>query len=381
MIYLDAAATTKTYPSVIKVMSETMERFWANPSGNNSLADKARFLVEDVRQQFADDLNCSPEEIIFVGSGCEANSLAIAGFLDANYGYELYSTPLEHSSIAEAAKSLPDYKCHLKIKIEPTGIITPEALDKHIASHNVFSSARPLVSISAANSEFGTIQDIKALAKVTHKWHGVFHCDAVPFFPEQRIDVKEWGVDMLSISAQKFHGPRGIGVLYTRKGIKINPIVYGSQENYKRGGSYNTAAIVGMGTALMATRFNNASKYVANLRNQLLDKLLQIPGTHLNGAPVGAQRLANNISLTIDGVDAEQLMTLCDLSGVIIARGSACQAHTPTPSRALLAIGLTTEQALSTVRITLDEFNTEEEIIEAAEIITALVERIRSSES
>lgn len=381
MIYLDAAATTKTYPSVIKVMSETMERFWANPSSNNSLADKARFLVEDVRQQFADDLNCSPEEIIFTGSGCEANSLAIAGFLDANYGYELYSTPLEHSSIAEAAKSLPDYKRHLKIKIEPTGIVTPEALDKHIASHNVFSIARPLVSISAASSEFGTIQDIKALAAVTHKWHGIFHCDAVPLFPEQRIDVKEWGVDMLSISAQKFHGPRGIGVLYTRKGIKINPIVYGSQENYKRGGSYNTAAIVGMGTALMATRFNNASEYVADLRNQLLDKLLQIPGAHLNGAPVGAHRLANNISLTIDGVDAEQLMTLCDLGGVIIARGSACQAHTPTPGRALLAIGLTTEQALSTVRITLDEFNTEEEIIEAAEIITALVNRIRSSES
>ena len=380
MIYLDNAATTKPYPSVIRIMSNTMERYWANPSSNNSLADEARFLVEEAREQFADDLNCSPEEIIFTGSGCEANSLAIAGFLDANYGYELYSTPLEHSSIAEAAKSLPDYKRHLKIKIEPTGIITPEALDKHIASHNVFSIARPLVSISAASSEFGTIQNIKALAKVTHKWHGVFHCDAVPFFPEQRIDVKEWGVDMLSISAQKFHGPRGAGVLYIRKGIKLNPIIYGSQENYLRGGSYNTAAIAGMGEALRLTRLHNTSKYVAYLRNQLLDKLLQIPGAHLNGTPVGAQRLANNISLTIDGVDAEQLMTLCDLSGVIIARGSACQAHTPTPSRALLAIGLTSEQALSTVRITLDEFNTEEEIIEAAKIIAALVDRIRSSE-
>ncbi len=379
-IYFDNAATTKPYPSVIRIMSETMDRYWANPSSNNSLADETRFLVEETRQQFADDLNCSPEEIIFTGSGCEANSLAIAGFLDANYGYELYSTPLEHSSIAEAAKSLPDYKRHPKVKIEPTGIITPEALDKHIASHNVFSLANPLVSISAASSEFGTIQNIKALAAVAHKWHGVFHCDAVPLFPEQRIDVKEWGVDMLSISAQKFHGPRGAGVLYVRKGIKLNPIIYGSQENYLRGGSYNTAAIAGMGEALRLTRLHNASKYVAYLRNQLLDKLLQIPGTHLNGTPVGAQRLANNISLTIDGVDAEQLMTLCDLSGVIIARGSACQAHTPTPSRALLAIGLTPEQALSTVRITLDEFNIEEEIIEAAKIITALVERIRSSE-
>ena len=371
-IYLDNASTTKSYPSVIRTVANTMERFWANPSSNNSLADEARLLVEETRKQFADDLNCSPEEIIFTSGGCEANSLAISGFLSANYGYELYSTPMEHASITEAAKILPDYMRHLKIKIEPTGIITPEALDKHIASHNVFSGA---------NSEMGVCQDIKTLAAVTHKWHGAFHCDAVQLFPERRIDVKELGIDMMSISAQKFHSGRGVGVLYVRKDIKINSIIYGSQENFKRGGTYNTPAIVGMGVGLRLTREHNASEYVTNLRNQLLDKLLQIPGTHLNGTPVGAQRLANNISLTIDGVDAEQLMTLCDLSGVIIARGSACQAHTPTPSRALLTIGLTPEQALSTVRITLDEFNTEEEIIEAAKIIAALVERIRSSES
>lgn len=381
MIYLDNAATTKSYPPVIKTMSETMELFWANPSSNNSLADQARFLVEDVRQQLADDLNCLPEEIIFTGSGCEANSLAIAGFLDANYGYELYTSRMEHTSVGEAAKKLPNYMYHFKVKNDSTGIITPEALEQYIASHQKLMGTNPFVSISAANSEIGTIQDIKALAKVTHKWRGIFHCDAVPLFPEQRIDVKECGIDMLSISAQKFHGPRGVGALYVRNGIKISPIIYGSQENHLRGGSYNTPAIVGMGTALSMTRINNASKYVAGLRNQLLDKLLQIPGTHLNGPSVGTQRLVNNISLTIDGVDAEKLMTLCDISGVIIARGSACQAHTPTPSKTLLAIGLTPEQAMSTVRITLDEFNTEEEIIEAAEIITALVNRIRNSES
>ena len=381
MIYLDNASTTKPYPEVIKAMTETMERYWANPSSNNSLADEARFLIEDVRQQLADDLNCSPEEIIFTGSGCEANSLAIAGFLDANYGYELYTSHMEHSSIGEAAKKLPNYMYHFKIKNDSTGVIPAKALDWYIASHQKLMGTNTLVSLAAANSEIGTTQDIKALAEVTHKWHGVFHCDAVPFFPEQRIDVKECGVDMLSISAQKFHGPRGVGALYVKKGIKINPIIYGSQENHLRGGSYNTAAIIGMGEALKLTRLNNASEYIAGLRNQLLDKLLQIPGTHLNGPVVGAQRLANNISLTIDGVDAEQLMTLCDLSGVIIARGSACQAHTPTPSRALLAIGLTPEQALNTVRITLDEFNTKAEINEAADIITKLVERIRDEEA
>lgn len=377
-IYLDNAATTKPYPEVIQTMNDVMSIYWANPSSNNSFADQAKFLIENVRQQFADDLNCSPEEIIFTGSGCEANSLAIAGFLDANYGYELYTSPLEHTSIIEASKKLPNYMCHLKVKNDMSGIITAESLGKYIASHNEFSSIRPFVSISAANSEIGTIQDIKKLAKVTHKWNGVFHCDAVQFFPEQRIDVKEWDIDMLSISAQKFHGPRGAGALYVRKGIRLNSIIYGSQENYLRGGSYNTAAIAGMGVALRMTRECSASQYVMNLRNKFLDNLLQIPGTYLNGPPVGTQRLANNISLTIDSVDADKLVTLCDLSGVIIAKGSACQSYVPTPSKTLTAIGLTSEQALNTVRITLDEFNTEEEINEAANIITALVKRIRS---
>ena len=186
---------------------------------------------------------------------------------------------------------------------------------------------------------------------------------------------------MMSVSAQKFHGPRGVGFLYVKNGIDLNPIIYGSQENGMRAGTYKTAAIAGMGKALEITRKNNPSAYVGFLRNELMKLLFKIPGIHLNGANLSSQRLENNINITIDGVNASRLVTLCDLYGIIIAQGSACQSHIPTPSKTLKAIGLTDEQALNTVRITLDEFNTPEEIDYAADIITKLVEIIRDEES
>lgn len=379
-IYLDNSATTKPYPEVIEIMTKVMSTYWANPSSNNSFADEAKILIENVRQQFADDLNCNPEEIIFTGSGCEANTLAIEGFLKSKYGYCFYYSSLEHASINELIDKSNISAHKTKIPNTSTGIIDPKALYQKILRKQEYYGERPFVTISAANSEIGVIQDIKELAKVVHKCGGIIHCDAVQLFPEQRIDVKDWNVDMLSISAQKFHGPRGVGVLYVKNGIKIDSIIYGSQENHLRGGSYNTAAICGMGEALMLTRESNSSERTQHLRDKLLNKLLCIPGTHLNGPSVDAQRLANNISLTIDGVNADALVTLCDLSGVIIAKGSACQSYVPTPSKTLIAIGLTSEQALNTVRITLDEFNTEEEINTAADIITALVKRIRDED-
>lgn len=377
-IYLDSAATTKPYPQVIETMAGVAAKYWANPSSNYTIADEARTLIENVRQQFANDLNCSPEEIIFTSSGCESNSLALDGFLKANAGYALYTSKLEHTSINEAIENLPAYQARGEILNKRDGIIDPDALEETIIFHREFSNKRPFVSISAANSEIGAIQDIKTLAQIVHRYNGIIHCDAVQLFPEQRIDVKDWDVDMLSISAQKFHGPRGVGVLYVKNGINIAPIIYGSQENHRRGGTYNTAAICGAGKALELTRQNNAAERIQSLRDNLLDKLLQIPNVHLNGPQTGFQRLINNISLTINGVDAERLMTMCDMYGVIISKGSACQSHELTPSKALLAIGLTREQALSTIRITLDEFNTVEEINKAADIITKLVERMRA---
>ena len=381
MIYLDNAATTPMYPEAIQAATDVMTNYWANPSSNYSIADNPRILIENVRQQFADDLNCTPEELIFTSSGCEANNLAIIGFLKNNTGYEFYTSDMEHASISEFVESRPATLGHVTIPVNEIGQINPDKLRILFIERQRLSNRKPFVSIQAANSEIGIKQDIKALAEVVHQYNGIIHCDAVQLFPEQRINVDDWNVDMLSISAQKFHSGRGCGVLFVRDNIEISPTTYGSQENHRRGGSYNTSAIVAAGKALEITRLHDSKSYVKSLRDKLLNKLLTIPDTRLNGPRNKDNRLVNNISLTIDGVSAERLVILCDLAGVMIAKGSACQSHEPTPSKTLLAIGLTPEQALSTIRITLDEFNTEEEIEQAASIISKLVWRIRNNEA
>lgn len=381
MIYFDNAATTRMYPEAIQAATDVMTNYWANPSSSYSIADNPRILIENIRQQFADDLNCIPEELIFTSSGCEANNLAIIGFLKNNTGYEFYTSDMEHASISEFVESRPATLGHVTIPVNEIGQINPDKLRILFIERQRLSNRKPFVSIQAANSEIGVKQDIKALAEVVHQYNGIIHCDAVQLFPEQRINVDDWNVDMLSISAQKFHGGRGTGVLFVRDNIEISPTTYGSQEKHLRGGSYNTAAIAAAGKALEITRLHDSKSYVKSLRDKLLSKLLAIPNTRLNGPKNKDNRLANNISLTIDGVPAERFVTLCDLAGVMIAKGSACQSHEPTPSKTLLAIGLTPEQALSTIRITLDEFNTEEEIEQAANIITKLVERLRNNEA
>lgn len=373
MIYLDNSATTRPYKEVVDLMADIMYNHWGNPSSNYSFADDARLLIEEARTKIAADINCKPEEIIFTSSGCESNSLAIRGFMQANPGYSLYVSCLEHSSINSAIAFLLNPKVSI-IPCDHMGFISPQYLNDTLSN-------KPFVSIAGASADIGAIQDVKELADVVHSHNGIFHSDMTQLYPERKIDVQALGLDMMTISAQKFHGPRGAAFLYVKEGIPLKPIIYGTQENSLRGGTYNTAAICGMSKAIELTR-DGALQRVRALRDRLLKKLLKIPGTNLNGPPAEAtSRLLNNISLTIDSVDAEKLMTLCDLSGVIIARGSACQSHVPTPSKALKAIGLTDAQALSTIRISLDEFNTEEEIDKAADIITKLVERIRNEEN
>ena len=372
-IYLDNAAGCRPYKEVIDVMVDVMENYWGNPSAPYALGDDARRIIENVREQIAEDINCNPEEIIFTSGSCEANSLAIDGFIKTDYEKNVcLSTKLEHASINEANTfiyNLLDNDCKGFINIGNIGFHGRNPGLNHC-----------LVSVAAANSEIGTIQDIKSIGNRVHTLGGVFHTDATQLYPERRIDVKDYDIDMMSVSAQKFHGPRGAGFLYVKNGIELRPVIYGSQENGRRGGTYNTAAIVGMGKALEMTRKlqqNGATNRLESLRNKLLDKLIRIPRTTLNGPPVDSQRLINNISLTIDGVSAERLVTLCSLQGIYIGKGSACQSYNPKPSHVLKAIGLTNKQALNTIRITLGYDNTEEEIEYAGDIITKLIERIR----
>ena len=374
MIYLDNAATTKPWGEVIDVMSDVMRNHWGNPSAPYALGDDARRIIENVREQIAEDINANPEEIIFTSGACEANSLAIDGFIKIDCEYNLCVTNnIEHASIHKADTIIYPFLSNDNLGFVHMGDIA-------IYGHKPGLDGC-LVSIAAANGEIGTIQDIKSICDKVHNLGGIFHTDATQLYPERRIDVQELGIDMMSVSAQKFHGPKGIGFLYVKSGIGLAPIIYGSQENGLRGGTYNTPAIAGMGEALKITRRLQklgSMEYLNSLRNRLLDKLMQIPGVTLNGPPVGNNRLINNINITIDGVNAEKLVTLCSLNEIYIGKGSACQSYDLQPSHVLKAIDLTDEQAFNTIRITLSMFNDEEEIDTAAEIITKLIQRIRN---
>lgn len=376
MIFLDAASTTRPYKEVIETISNIAYNNWHNPSASYSVGHDAMMLIEDTRSFIAEDINCKPEEIIFTSSACESNSLAILGVLNNNTDMHFYTTLLEHTSINETVK---DLKCPFNYIATNHGYVDLINL-KAALMWNHSRNIKTFVSISYANSEIGVVQNIQPIAELVHHYDGILHVDATQAYPWMKIDVQSLGIDLMSISGQKFHAGRGCAFLYVKDGIELKPIIYGSQENSLRGGTYNTAAICGMGKALELTRQHNASANVMKLRDKLEDELLKIDGTHVNGpARQSLLKLPNIISLTIDGVNAETLVTMCDLMGVIIGKGSACKSYEPTPSETLLAIGLTGEQALNTIRISLDEFNTEEEIVRAADIITQLVEQIRKN--
>ena len=371
LIFLDNASGSRLYPEVIEVMTDVMTNHWANASADYSFGHESMQLIENVREQIAKDINCSPEEIIFTSGACEANSLALLGTPDDIQ--TLWVSNLEHASIEKI-----HYHINYLIPNYNDGTIKIDKFAEYLEDFYWHSRRSGfIVSVCAANGEIGTIQDLKVLSDITHKYGGIFHTDATQLYAEQKIDVKAQGIDLMSVSAQKFHGPRGVGFLYVRNGIALEPLIYGSQENSMRGGTYNTAAIVGMGKALELTRASNQTKYIRDLRDKLLYNLLAIPGSSYNGPAPDLNRLVNNISLTVDGIDADQLVAMCDEQGFMIARGAACQAYNPVPSQTLLAIGLSERQALSTVRITLDEFNTEEEIVQFSEIFTKIIERLR----
>lgn len=380
MVYFDNAAGTQPYQEVIDVMVNIMQNNWYNPSAPYGAAYQANDIIEQVRAQIADDISCAPDEIIFTSGACEANSFAIQGMQKTNPTLNLITTQLEHASLLNVATNefLP-YKLKL-LKNDECGFVDLKELDDLLDDPDDIYSNKKLVSICAANSEIGVKQDIKCIAKIVHANNSILHIDATQLFPEQVIDVPDLDIDLMSVSAQKFGGPRGVGFLYAKRGVKLTPIIYGSQESSLRGGTYNTAAIAGMGKALELTRKYNtmgARDYTEALRDELLGKLLTIPGTHLNGPLPGPNRLVNNISLTVDGVDAEVLTTMCDTYGFMIAKGSACQSYEQVPSKTLTAIGLTPEQAYSTIRITLGADNTMKEVTGFCEIFTKIVERIR----
>ena len=363
--FLDTASTTRPYKEVVNTVADVMYNHYGNPSSTHEMGQDARNIIENVRDQIAADINCEPKEIIFLSGACEANSLAFTT------SKKIITTKLEHKSIEMLRKDVAYFN-----NDEYGNVILDNNTLCRLGEHNW------LASVHAANSEIGVTQDLESISKFVHRYNNILHVDATQLYPERRIDVKELGIDLMSVSAQKFHGPRGIGFLYCKDGIELRPLIGGSQEDGRRGGTYNTPAIAGMGKALEINRgithdyINVCTKFN---RNELAKKILEIPGVHLNGPELDANRLYNNLSVHIDGVKASDLVTLTSMYGVYISAGSACSSGEAIPSSTLKAIGLTDEQALSTIRITVDETLNQHDISNIAKILKNLIEHLRNS--
>lgn len=363
LIYLDNSATTPLCDAAKKAIIEHLDCF-GNPSSSYELGRQSRLLIEDARERIARCINAEPEEIYFTSGGSESNTWALNN-------YTTVASGIEHHSIK------PQYtQCITNIK---DGIIDPQRLC--FINHR-YPKMFEMVSCMYVNNELGTIQPIKQIAEMTHGKGMLFHTDAVQAVGHIPIDIKGLSVDMLSASGHKFGAPKGVGFLFVKKGVKINKLINGGkQESNLRGGTENILGILSMAAALedAVEHIKERNNHIKRLRDKLLDQLLKIEGSHLNGSL--DNRVASNINIRFDGVSGSRLVALCDLYGICISAGSACNEGTPEPSHVLKAIGLSYEEALSSIRITIGHQNTEDEIDTAADIIRKLVERIRVEKS
>ena len=376
-IYLDNAATTRMSSVAIQAMLPYLEQHYGNPSSLHSVGQQANEALTNARAVIANLLGCEPREITFTSGGSEADNQAIisAARLGERKGKKhIISTAFEHHAVLHTLERLAHEGFEITLlDVHENGLIEPE---------QVAAAIRPdtcLVSVMYANNEIGTVQPIREIGKICRERGVLFHTDAVQAVGHLRIHVKEENIDLLSLSAHKFHGPKGIGVLYARKGIRLtNLIEGGAQERGKRGGTENIPAIMGMAAALEEACQNleaNAVKQAA-LRDRLIRGLSRIPHSVLNGDPV--HRLPGNVHFCFEGIEGESLLLLLDDKGICASSGSACTSGSLDPSHVLLAIGRPHEIAHGSLRLTLSEDTTEEEIDYVIDAVTDVVAYLRS---
>ena len=362
MIYLDAASTTQPKKEVIEAMMPYFTEKFYNPSALYSKANKIKEDIESARKTVGDFINANSNEIFFTSSGSESNCWAIQGFI--NYcnrkGKEptIITSVIEHKSVMACVDNM-NVDVHY-IGVDNEGFIDIDSLTG-ILEYVQNEHSNILVSVQFANNEIGTIQHIKEITELVHKYNGVFHTDAVQAFGQIPIDVKELGIDMLSASGHKLGCPKGIGVLYKKNDIEIDPLIYGSQMDGLRGGTENVPYIIGMAKAVELIGQNIKSQMrLTILRNNFITELKSL-GCKVNGSL--DQRLPNNINVTFyQDITGEALIYLLDMCGIMIATGSACNSHSVEPSYVLKAIGLSDEDAVKTIRLTLTEDATMDDI-------------------
>lgn len=376
-IYLDNAATTKMSKTAIDAMFPYMDTVYGNPSSLHSVGQKANEALVNARERIAKLLGCEAREITFTSGGSEADNQAIisAARLGEKKGKKhIVSTAFEHHAVLHTLDKLKKEGFDITLlDVHEDGIILPEQVAKAIREDTC------LVTVMYANNEIGTVQPIKEIGAVCHEKDVLFHTDAVQAAGHVYIDVKEQNIDMLSLSAHKFHGPKGIGALYVRKGIRLtNLIEGGAQERGKRAGTENIPAIMGMAAAFEETcsHIDENTEKLTALRNKLIAGLSEIPHSILNGD--AQRRLPGNVNFCFEGIEGESLLLLLDDKGVYASSGSACTSGSLDPSHVLLAIGRVHDIAHGSLRLSLSEENTEEEIEYTIKAVKEVVEYLRS---
>lgn len=377
LIYADNAATTPLSENALAAMRPYLTTEFGNPSALYSPGRRARRAVEQARDDIAACLGAGPEEIAFTACGTESDNWAIKGIARCqaeNGKKHIITSAFEHHAVLHACKALEHYEFNVTyLPVSAEGYVSPQELEAAI------TDSTALVSIMFANNELGTIQPIKELAAVCRK-HGVpFHSDAVQAAGHLPIDVHRQNIDLLSLSAHKFGGPKGTGVLYIRRGLHPSPLMDGgAQEQGHRGGTENVAGIVGMAAALKertASLETDAAR-VSFLRDRLENGLLSaVPNCHRNG---GDSRLPGHLNLRFDGIEGESLLLMLDQAGICASSGSACTAGSVDPSHVLQAIGLSKEQARSSLRLSLGVQNTEADVERLLQVIPEVVSKLRS---
>ena len=375
MIYLDNAASTQIHEDVLNSMLPFLKEQYGNPSSIHRYGRLTRKAIHKARKQIASLINADPAEILITSGGTESNNTALMGISSQFPSSQIITSSIEHDAILEPCKKLNSNGFHVDyLPVDNFGMVNTSDLQ------NIISEKTSLVSVMFGNNEVGTIQPIAKIAKICHENKIIFHTDAVQAVGKLPVDVKELGVDLLSISSHKLHGPKGIGALYIKDGVKIDPIILGGGQEFRlRSGTENVASIVGFGQACEIAQnnlFENIS-FIKKLQTVLIKKVLdQIPETTFNGH--SESRLYNNTHFTFLGVNGEDLIIKLDEYGIAASTGSACSVNTQKASHVLESMGFSLEQITGSLRLTIGIFNTENEINETVDILKKTVGELRA---
>ena len=375
-IYLDNAATTPLRKEVLDEMMPYLTNYYGNASSIYKIGLKSRTAIDSAREKVADILGCTPKEIYFTSCGSESDNWAIKGYAMANIkkGNHIITSQIEHHAVLHTCQYLEKNGFEVTyLPVDETGVVSLEELKKAIRPTTT------LITIMYANNEIGTIQPIKEIAEIAHENNIVFHTDAVQAIGSVKVDVKELDIDMLSLSAHKFNGPKGIGALYIKRGVYLQNFMHGgAQESGKRAGTENTANIIGLAKALeIATEnLDEKIKKISDLRDYIINKIqTDIPYCRLNGHR--EKRLPGNVNFSFEFIEGESLLLMLSMNNIAASSGSACTSGSLDPSHVLLSIGLPHELAHGSLRVSLGYQNTKEDADKLLEVLPGIVQRLR----